>query len=122
VYAMSIGMGRIQQRTRALANSLRDRLSSLTGTRIMDQGTEHCAIVSFTVAGLHVGEAVATLRDQGINIGASSPSSTLIDAESRALPVLFRAAPHYYNTEAELEKLVDALESLRSGFGGNFNQ
>lgn len=113
VYARAIGMERIQNRARALADSLRDRLSSLTGMRIMDQGSERCAIVSFTVAGLQVRETVAALRDQGINIGASSPSSTLLDAESRALPMLLRAAPHYYNTEAELDTLVEMIDMMR---------
>jgi cysteine desulfurase/selenocysteine lyase len=114
VYARAIGMEQIQQRARALANGLRDRLLTLPGARIMDQGNEQCAIVSFTVAGLHATDAVARLRDQDINIGASSPSSTLIDSESRALPVLLRAAPHYYNTEDELDSVVDAIDNLRS--------
>ncbi|MFT4727141.1 MAG: cysteine desulfurase/selenocysteine lyase [Granulosicoccus sp.] len=118
-YARAIGMEQIQQRARVLADSLRDRLLTLPGARIMDQGNERCAIVSFTVTGLQATEAMARLRDQGINIGASSPSSTLIDSESRALPVLLRAAPHYYNTEYELDKVVDALDRLRLDIRGD---
>lgn len=114
-YAQAIGMASIQQRAWALADSLRERLSSLPGACIMDQGVERCAIVSFTVDGLHARQTVATLRSHGINIGASSPSSTLIDAESRGLPELLRAAPHYYNTDAELDGLVEKIEQLRLG-------
>lgn len=114
VYARAIGMNLIQQRARALADSLRERLLTLPGTHIQDLGRERCAIVSFTIVGLQPGEVVAALRGQGINIGASLPSSTLIDSQARALPVLLRAAPHYYNTEDELDRLVEALDRLRS--------
>jgi len=114
VYARAIGIENIQQRARALADSLRDRLLSIPGMRIMDKGSEQCAIVSFTIAGLQARDTVATLRKQGINIGASQPSSTLIDSQSRDLPVLLRAAPHYYNTEDELDKTVDSLLRLLS--------
>ena len=43
---------------------------------------------------------------------ASDPSSTRIDAEVRALPVVVRASPHYYNTEAEIERLIAHLADL----------
>ncbi|MBT3534489.1 MAG: aminotransferase, partial [Rhodospirillaceae bacterium] len=48
----------------------------------------------------------------GIVIGASTPSSTRLDAEARDLPVVMRAAPHYYNTEQELKQFVQALRAL----------
>lgn len=48
----------------------------------------------------------------GIRIGVSDPSSTRIDAEIRALPPIVRASPHYYNREAEIDRLVDHLTGL----------
>jgi selenocysteine lyase/cysteine desulfurase len=55
---------------------------------------------------------VAALRDQRINIGTSSPDSTRLDSEARRLPILLRAAPHYYNTSEELDRLIVALTAL----------
>jgi cysteine desulfurase/selenocysteine lyase len=49
----------------------------------------------------------------GITIGTSAPSSTRIDAERRGLPVLVRASPHYYNNEAETDRLVELCARLR---------
>ena len=43
-------------------------------------------------------------------IGVSEPSSTRLDAETRGLPILLRAAPHYYNTEEEIYQLSNALK------------
>jgi selenocysteine lyase/cysteine desulfurase len=56
--------------------------------------------------------AVLRLREKGIVIGASVPSSTRLDSEARGLPVLLRAAPHYYNTHQEIDRAAEALEQL----------
>lgn len=112
-HAMEIGLDVIQERSWGLANRLRERLVDLPGAEVRDAGVEHCAIVSFTVEGLDPRATVAALRKQGINIGASDAASTRIDSEDRGLPTLLRAAPHYYNTEDEIEQLMDALGKLR---------
>lgn len=112
-YVNGIGLDVIQERSWGLAASLREKLSSLSGARVYDLGSEQCAIVSFSIEGLAARETVAQLRMKGINIGASDPASTRLDAEARSLPTLLRAAPHYYNTESELDQLVLALEELK---------
>ena len=112
-YAEIIGMENIETRVRKLASFCRDMLNSFPGAQIRDIGTDQCAIISFTVDGLDPTTTVAALRDKGISIGTSSPSSTRLDAEARNLPVVLRLAPHYYNTEWELEQFIDALHSLR---------
>ena len=111
-YAAEIGIDNIQKRAWGLADLLRQQLADISGARLRDAGTEQCAIVSFTIEGLDPHQTVADLQNMGINIGASDPESTRLDAESRNLPVVLRAAPHYYNTEAEIGQLVSALETL----------
>jgi len=111
-YALEIGIEDIQKRAWGLADLFRQQLGRLKGAKLRDAGGECCAIVSFTIEGLEPRETVAALRAQGINIGASDPESTLLDAEARALPVMLRVAPHYYNTEADIEQLVGALKAL----------
>lgn len=111
-YALEIGLENIQKRAWGLAGFLRQQIATIEGAKIRDAGQETCAIVSFTIEGLEPSKAVAILREQGINIGTSSPDSTLLDAEARNLPTLLRVAPHYYNTEAEIEQLIAALNAL----------
>ena len=111
-YALDIGIGPIQQRCRLLADRLRSGLAATTGTTIRDLGRTPGAIVSFTVPGYEADTIVASAAAAGITIGASDPSSTRIDAEVRALPVVVRASPHYYNTEAEIDRLIDHLARL----------
>jgi selenocysteine lyase/cysteine desulfurase len=36
-------------------------------------------------------------------------SSTLLDAEARGLPTVVRASPHYYNSEEEIARALEAI-------------
>ncbi len=79
-----------------------------------DLVSEPCAITSFIIDAIEPRSVVQSLRTMRITIGASDPSSTRLDAERRGLPTLLRVAPHYYNTEDEIEQLVSALKVLKS--------
>lgn len=111
-YALTIGMGPIEQRCRLLSHRLRSGLASIRGVTTRDLGRRPSAIVSFTVDGHEADAIVKSAAAAGIIIGASDPASTRIDAEVRALPPLVRASPHYYNTEAEIDRLIDHLARL----------
>jgi len=111
-YALAIGLEAIQDRAWSLADILRARLAALPGMTLRDIGTEKCAIVSFTLEGHDPDAVVSKLRRDRICIGTSDNESTRIDAEIRTLPLLLRAAPHYYNTEDELDRLIAALAAL----------
>ncbi len=113
-YAGDIGIHNIQARAWQLADLLRAKLKDVPGTEIKDLGSEQCAIISFTIEGLDPPAVVAALRKQKIHIGSSDPDSTRLDSDSRNLPVMLRAAPHYYNTEDELDHLVVALQKMKT--------
>lgn len=106
-YALEIGLDAIEARCRLLAGRLRRGLGDSPGLRLHDLGTNPSAIVSFTIDGIDAQAMVDAAAAAGIVIGVSNPSSTLLDAEARDLPPLVRASPHYYNTEAEVDRLVD---------------
>ncbi|WP_354047919.1 aminotransferase class V-fold PLP-dependent enzyme [Bradyrhizobium sp. LB12.1] len=111
-YALDIGIGPIEQRCRVLSDRLRGGLASVRGIRIRDLGRAPGAIVSFTMEGYEAEAVVSDAAAAGITIGASDPSSTRIDAEIRSLPPVVRASPHYYNTEAEIDRLIAHLAGL----------
>jgi cysteine desulfurase/selenocysteine lyase len=114
-YALDLGLGPIEARCRMLANRLRTGLAAIGGIEIRDLGRDPAAIVSFTVDGHEAGAVVSDAAAAGIVIGASNPSSTRLDAEARSLPPVVRASPHYYNTEAEIDRLVEQVSGLTSG-------
>lgn len=111
-YALGLGPDAIRSRAFALAARLRDALAAMPAITVRDLGAERCAIVSFSHERCDARDVVARLRVRGINISASSPSSTLLDATARGLPTLVRASPHYYNTDDEIDALVGALGEL----------
>jgi selenocysteine lyase/cysteine desulfurase len=111
-YALGWGLHAIAARIVALAEELRMRLGAIPGVTLRDLGTQRCGIVSFTIAGQEARKVVAALRQQQINISASSPSSTLLDALARKLPDLLRASVHYYNSETEIDRFVQAIAKI----------
>jgi cysteine desulfurase / selenocysteine lyase len=114
-YAQAIGIEAIAARCRMLAGRLRGGLGAIAGVTVHDLGPDPAAIITFSVAG-HEGDAVkAHLAAAGINVSTSHPSSTLLDAKRRALPVIVRASPHYYNTEEEIERMTTVIGKLAAG-------
>ena len=111
-YALGWGIGDIAERIDTLAAGLRQRLAEIPGVRIRDRGRRPCGIVTFTTEQTPAREIVAALRQQRINVHASAPGSTLLDATARGLPDLVRASVHYYNTAQEVARFVAAVAAL----------
>jgi selenocysteine lyase/cysteine desulfurase len=97
-----------------LGESLRDRLGEIEGVTVRDLGAVRCGIVTFTVDGVEASELKERLARKRINVSASPRSSTLLDSQARALPDLVRASVHYYNTDKELDHLVESVRIAAS--------
>ena len=108
-YALGWGLDSIWQRVAALGESLRARLGDINGVTVRDLGEVRCGIVTFTVDGVEANDLKKRLSRERINVTASPRSSTLLDSRARGLPDLVRASVHYYNTEEELDRLVEAV-------------
>ncbi|MFB6249777.1 MAG: aminotransferase class V-fold PLP-dependent enzyme [Salinibacter sp.] len=107
----SSALDAIAKRIRILATTLRAALDDVPGVTVRDQGRTRCGITTFTAEQMAAEAVQSTLRDRDVNVSVSPPSSTRLDAEHRDLPALVRASVHYYNTEAEIEHFVAALQS-----------
>jgi selenocysteine lyase/cysteine desulfurase len=112
-YAMQWGLDAIWGRISRLADDLRQRLDTIRGVTVRDQGIERCGIVSFDVAGKGADEIQHLLAKARINVSVSRLPSTRLDMEARGLSDLVRASVHYYNTEAEIERFCTILASGR---------
>jgi cysteine desulfurase/selenocysteine lyase len=108
-YALSWGLDAIGARVDELGASLRSRLAGVDGVRVHDQGLRRCGIVTFTLDGVPAADVQRRLGGQGVNTSVSVASSAQFDLPRRGLTELVRASVHYYNTEAELDRLIDAL-------------
>ena len=112
-YAEEIGIDLIHERVQLLARLNRKLLSEVKNVQVRDIGTEQCGIISFSIEEeKDPKKIVDQMSEAGFTIGLVDPESTLIDSEKRNLPTLLRMAPHYYNTEEEIEKAVKQISLL----------
>jgi selenocysteine lyase/cysteine desulfurase len=117
-YAARVDIERGGHRARQLAADIRTKLSAVPRFRVLDRGLELAAIVTVEVAGWRAPDLVEVLRHRGINTSASLREYAVIDMDDKRTDSVLRISPHYYNTEEELDNVVDALRSL-SAFGAS---
>jgi cysteine desulfurase / selenocysteine lyase len=108
-YALECGLDEIWERVQALGVRLREQLAEIAGVAIRDVGTERCAIVTFDVAGVAAERVKEVLAREAINVSVSPTTSAVIESIERGLPDIVRASPHYYNTEEEVDRLVESV-------------
>jgi len=111
-YALGVGIEAIAERTPALGGRLRDRLAEIDGVRILDRGSERCAIVTFTLGGWPSEALVNELRRRGINSSLSAREHALYDFTDKEVDACVRLSPHYYNTEREVDDVVATVLEL----------
>jgi len=70
------------------------------------------AIVTIEVAGWDATELSKLLRTRGINTSASLRAYAVIDMDEKRAATALRLSPHYYNTEEELDRVVEQLKSV----------
>jgi cysteine desulfurase / selenocysteine lyase len=110
-YAMEIGVPDTWERLRDLAARLRSELATLAGVEVRDKGAVRGGIVTFTVEG-HESKAVsAALAAAGVNTSVTTPSHHRFDG--RPLPPMVRASTHAYNSDEDLDRLLDVVSRLR---------
>jgi selenocysteine lyase/cysteine desulfurase len=108
-YALAIGLDAIEARVRDLADRLRAALGTVPGIEVRDLGEHSCGIVTFTCEGWPAAEVVEHLAGLAINVSQAPAEYSQWDLGRRGLDAVVRASVHYYNTDDEIDRLVDAL-------------
>jgi selenocysteine lyase/cysteine desulfurase len=111
-YALEVGVERGGRKARELATTLRGKLRGLNGIRVLDRGSELAAIVTVEVSGWDATELSKLLRTRGINTSASLRAYAVIDMDEKRAASALRLSPHYYNTEEEIDRVVETLRAV----------
>lgn len=113
-YCLGWGLPDIWDRVSRLGRDLRARLLRVPGVTVHDRGRDPGAIVTFTVAGRRPDEIKTALRSEAVNVSTVTPAAARLDMDRRRLDGLVRASVHYFNTEAELDRLGQEIERIGS--------
>lgn len=112
-YALGCGIDALAGRIGGLAARARTGLASVDGVRVHDRGQGRSGIVTFTRDGAAAASLVRALAARGINVSLASTATARHDFEARGLDGMVRASPHAYNTEDEVDALVEAVAATR---------
>ncbi len=110
-YALDLGIEAIEERVTELGARLRTQLETIEGVNVLDRGKQLCGIVTFTVDGHDPVVVKDALIGAGVNVSGGALSAWQVEEGAELTPIV-RASPHYYNTNDELDRLVDVLSDL----------
>ncbi len=111
-YARAVGIEPAWERVRDLAARLRAGLAELPGVMVADRGEVLGAIVTFAVREHAADDVRTALATTGVNVSVTDASAARLDLDPRGIDELVRASVHYYNTDEELERLVECIAGL----------
>jgi selenocysteine lyase/cysteine desulfurase len=92
---------------------MRAGLGAIPGITVHDRGTVKSAIVTFSHKEVATTEIVNRLRlEHRINTSASDVQLTRTDTLDTGIKAMVRASPHVYNTEDEIDTLLNAVAGI----------
>lgn len=110
-YATQLGMHNIEHRVKELASTFREQLRRIPGIRVHESGPSLSGIVTFSKDGEYADSLQRRLHNRGINTSVTRLSGNLLDLPRRGLGDINRASVHYFNTEEEIERFCQVLQS-----------
>ncbi len=115
-YLDKIGRPAIQSYDHRLAQLAYDRLSTLPGIRILGPRTDRAGLVSFQLGSIHAHDLVAYADQFGVAMrGGHHCTQPLM--RKLGLRATARASFYFYNTETEIDRLIEVLENAIRYFG-----
>jgi cysteine desulfurase/selenocysteine lyase len=120
-YALDCGIDELAARIGSLAERTRTDLASIGGIRVLDRGRVRSGIVTFAHDDVDAADLVAAIRAAGVNVSLSTPDYALRDfatygTDRKDRPrARVRVSPHAYNTDAEVDRLLEAVSARVGG-------
>ena len=117
-YVKSIGFTAMHQQEVALTRRAMDAIGEMPHVHVLgsEKPEEHCGIITFTVDGVHPHDISEILASDGVAIRAGHHCAQPLLAYLKH-PSTARASFAFYNTEAEVDRLLDSISTLRERMG-----
>jgi len=115
-YLEAIGMARIAAYEQELLAYGTERLAAVPGLRLLGTARHKAAVFSFVMDGVHAHDVGTILDQQGIAVRAGHHCAQPV-MERFGVAATARASLAFYNTRAEIDRLVEGLRKVREIFG-----
>ena len=114
-YVQSIGKSRIRAHENEVLKYAHDRLREINSLRIIGTAKEKGAIISFEMKGAHPHDVATIIDRSGVAVRAGTHCTMPLLARF-GVTATCRASFALYNTQAEVDGLVQALTKAREFF------
>jgi cysteine desulfurase/selenocysteine lyase len=115
-YLTEVGLDRIAAYEHELLEYATQKLSAVPGLRIIGTARDKAAVVSFVLEGIHPHDIGTILDTEGVAIRTGHHCAMPV-MDFFSVPATARASLSFYNTRAEVDRLVAALEHTRRVLG-----
>lgn len=117
-YYEKVGFHFIEERERELGEYAMERLCQVPHLRLLgpEEAAGHHGIFTFTIDGVHPHDIAAILDEEGVDIRAGHHCAQPL-MQFMGTPSTVRASLAFYNTEAEIDRLAEALGTVRRRMG-----
>ncbi len=116
-YLNALGMDAVRAHEREITGYALDRLAGVPGITLYGPvGEDRAGVVSFTLADVHPHDIASILDSEGIAVRAGHHCAQPL-MERLGLVATTRASFYIYNTEEDVDRLVDGLMTVRRIFG-----
>ena len=116
-FLSGVGMDAIAKHEHELLKYALERMNAVDGIRIYGPQSpdEHSALISFTLGDAHPHDISTILDSEGIAVRAGHHCAQLA-MQHFGISATARASIYLYNTESDIDRLIEGLEQVRSIF------
>ena len=117
-YVNSIGFEEMHRQELALTRRAMDGIREMPFVHVLgsENPEEHCGIITFTVDGVHPHDISEVLASDGVDIRAGHHCAQPLLSFLKH-PTTARASLAFYNTEADVDRFLDSISTLRERMG-----
>jgi cysteine desulfurase / selenocysteine lyase len=115
-YVNRLGMDNLARHEHELLAYATERVSQIPGVRIIGTAREKASVVSFVLDGVHPHDIGTVLDQEGVAVRTGHHCAQPLMARFK-VPATARASLAFYNTKAEIDVLVEAIDRVKQIFG-----
>jgi cysteine desulfurase / selenocysteine lyase len=115
-YLDQVGRDKIQQHDEELSAYAYDKLAGLKDIRLFGPKKGRAGVVSFLLNDVHAHDVVTFADQRGVALrGGHHCNQPLM--KKLGVPSTARASFYFYNTEAEIDRLIEVIKEIQKFFG-----